>query len=119
MTTYHWYRYVHAGTRAMRQLLSPIHQLSEGQDADWPRHRGPRQCSSDAARKVFDARRRPLLYTRSRESLFHFLSLLEREAKYALRTQKSKIARPKHRVPRPKQWAHILVFLNSDGHYSH
>jgi len=54
-----------AGARAVRQLLSPIHQLSQRQDADRPRHRGPRQHGADADHQVVDARCGPLFHSRS------------------------------------------------------
>ena len=37
------------GARAVRQLLPPVHQLPEGQDADRPRDRRPRELEATRA----------------------------------------------------------------------
>ena len=39
----------------MRQLLSALYQLSQGQDADGPRHRGDRLAASGSGRRRDDA----------------------------------------------------------------
>jgi len=43
------------GARAVRQLLPALHQLSQGQDADGPRHRGDRLAAAGPGRHRGDA----------------------------------------------------------------
>jgi len=47
-----WYT---VGAWAVRQLLPALHQLSQGQDADGPRHRGDRLAAAGAGRHRGDA----------------------------------------------------------------
>ena len=65
--------WMRTGARAVRQLLSQIHQLSQRQDADRPCNRGSWQHCSDAV-EVVNAWRWSLFHARSRKFRIHHLA---------------------------------------------